>query len=321
MPIARHPIAIAAIVAASLNLAAIAQEASSGATSVGRDTPEVQQTQDPAQPTTADPSASESTQVNASQPQPAATLQARQRAFLRASSLIGLPVQGTADARLGVVGDILIDPVTYEFRYVLLDTGAGVGTNGLPVIPWIMFQPTIGTSLKTGILTVPLTAQRLTQVPTVTLNDAQILSDAAWVASVDDFFATDLMERRVSRPDLELDSRVDPNGRIGANQSQTQNSTDANAAATGGATNARRNSAGRTPGSLTNRRNRGPANGAAGAADNIGRNRGPATRTPGSVDNRGRNRGPANTTPGAVDNTGRNRGPANTAPGATDNNG
>ncbi|MBL8850057.1 MAG: hypothetical protein JNG89_10245, partial [Planctomycetaceae bacterium] len=36
----------------------------------------------------------------------------RQRSFLRASSLIGVPIQGTGDVRLGVVGDILIDSAT-----------------------------------------------------------------------------------------------------------------------------------------------------------------------------------------------------------------
>lgn len=247
-------------------------------------------------------------------------------AFLRASSFIGLPVQGLGDARLGTVGDILIDPRTYEMRYVLIDTGPGVGTSGLPIIPWALFQTSPAGAANQGVLIVPLSIDRLAQAPATTLGANDLAGNSPWIRDVDSFYSLDLSVRRVSRPELDVeaearsrnaqdaDTTPGPNGRRETLRERLQGPGRGNRA--GAAQNparSRTGAAGRTPGSVDPDRNRGPATRVPGATDNTGRNRGPATTTPGSVDNAGRNRGPASTTPGSVDNAGRNRGPSSTA--------
>lgn len=241
-------------------------------------------------------------------------------AFLRASSFLGRPVRGAADAQLGTVGDILIDPRTYEMRYVLIDTGAGVGTNGLPIIPWVLFQATPGALLNQDYLTVPLSAERLGRAPVTTLGANDLMRNAAWIDRVDEFYVSDLTERRVSRPELEAESAAQSRGQPGAADDE----------ATPGANDTprsirerRRGTArdGRDPGAVQNptRSRDGTTGRTPGSTDNTRRNRGPATNTPGSTSDANRNRGPRNTTPGNASDPVRNRGPATETPGATDN--
>jgi hypothetical protein len=293
----------------------------------------------PSQPTDAAASSTETNPTGDSIPtnSTGGSLQAESQrgAFLRASSFIGLPVQGLGDARLGTVGDILIDPRTYEMRYVLIDTGPGVGTNGLPIIPWALFQTSPAGPVKQGFLVVPLSIDRLAQAPATTLGANDLAGNSSWIRDVDHFYSLDLSVRRVSRPELDVEAEAKSRSVEGAATTPGVNDGRETArermqrrrdrAGTGAAQNparSRAGAAGRTPGSVDPSRNRGPATRVPGATDNTGRNRGPATTTPGSVDNAGRNRGPASTTPGSVDNAGRNRGPTSpAAPGASGNQG
>lgn len=258
-------------------------------------------------------------------------------AFLRASSFIGRPVRGTADAQLGTVGDILIDPRTYEMRYVLLDTGTGVGTNGLPIIPWMLFRTTSGSSLSEDFLYVPMSLERLGQAPVTTLGAEDLLWNSAWVNRVDEFYVSDLTERRMSRPELEAESTAQSRGAQATQEGETtpgandtprsirerrQGTTARDGRDTGAVQNptrARPNATRRTPGSTNDaRRNRGPATGTPGAASDADRNRGPGNTTPGSATDPARKRGPAAGTPGATDDASRSRGPESSGtPGAT----
>lgn len=157
-----------------------------------------QQTENDAQP--ADQNRSE----GAVQAQTTTEAEVRTRTFIRASDLIGLRVRGTGDAELGTVQDVFIDPLTFGVQYVVLDTGAGISATGrLPILPWALFQTTAGSSLSQGFLVVPLSLERLQQAPTIATTDPELADSAAWVSDVDAFFADDIRETRVSRPDFD----------------------------------------------------------------------------------------------------------------------
>ncbi len=129
--------------------------------------------------------------------------------YLRARDLIGLTVRGNANAELGTVYDVYIDPRTFGVQYVVLNTGAGVEARGqLPIIPWALFQTSAGSSLNQGYLTVPLSIERLSGAPLIDSAEPDLVSTAAWISDVDTFYEEDLRMVRVARPDFD---ESDPN--------------------------------------------------------------------------------------------------------------
>ena len=54
---------------------------------------------------------------------------------------------------------------------------------------------------------VPLTAQRIRTAPTVVISEIQLGRSAPWIVQVNRFYAQDLKERNVSRPDLDPNDR------------------------------------------------------------------------------------------------------------------
>ncbi|MBL8848233.1 MAG: hypothetical protein JNG89_01055 [Planctomycetaceae bacterium] len=64
-------------------------------------------------------------------------------------------------------------------------------------------------------------------MPTVSVTAGQVLDDAAWVASVDEFFATDLLDRRVSRPAVNQADVAQRSGRTARRRSARPSTLDA----------------------------------------------------------------------------------------------
>jgi hypothetical protein len=147
-------------------------------------------------------------------PETSATARVQARTFIRASDLIGLRVQGEGDAQLGTVQDVFIDPLTFGVQYVVLDTGAGVDATGqLPILPWALFQTTAGSSLNQGFLVVPLSVEQLGLAPTIAVTNPDLMDSATWVNEVDTFFADELRDVRVARPDFDADAGDEVNDR------------------------------------------------------------------------------------------------------------
>jgi len=118
-----------------------------------------------------------------------------------------MPVMGTGNTQLGTVGDVLIDPNTFGLQYVVLNPNTSLGITGMPVIPWMLFQSpgvaATGTVNGAGTnLFVPLTSARLASAPVMTGTSTDFTRSANWVNQADQFFAQDLQQQRVARPDL-----------------------------------------------------------------------------------------------------------------------
>jgi hypothetical protein len=159
-------------------------------------------------------SQTEQADSNQSSTEASVTARVQTRTFIRASDLIGLRVLGEGDAQLGTVQDVFIDPLTFGVQYVVVDTGSGVTATGqLPILPWALFQTTAGTSLNQGFLVVPLSLERLEFAPTIAVTDPDLMDSAAWVNEVDTFFADELREVRVARPDFDGDAADEVNNR------------------------------------------------------------------------------------------------------------
>lgn len=140
--------------------------------------------------------------------QPADAADADAEGFIKASDLIGMKIQGTGEAELGSVEDLIINSRTNEIEYLILDKGvfADLGAKQ-PVIPWVLVDAHFVGEKDTHFLMVPLTAERIKTAPAVEKSEMQLSRSAPWIAQVNRFFAEDLRQRNVSRPDLDPDAR------------------------------------------------------------------------------------------------------------------
>jgi sporulation protein YlmC with PRC-barrel domain len=128
--------------------------------------------------------------------------------FVKASDLIGMKIQGTGNAELGSVEDLVINSRTNEIEYLILDKGvfADLGDKQ-PVIPWVLVDAHFVGEKDAHFLMVPLTAERIKTAPAVDKGELQLTPTAPWIVQVNRFYAQDLRERNVSRPDLDPNSR------------------------------------------------------------------------------------------------------------------
>lgn len=123
--------------------------------------------------------------------------------FLRVRDLIGLTVRGEANAELGTVYDVYIDPRTFGVQYVVLETSAGADTAArYPVLPWALFQATAA-SFNEGFITLPFDVARLEGAPVIDIDDPDLAASAAWIDEASAFYAADLRTVRASRPDFD----------------------------------------------------------------------------------------------------------------------
>lgn len=130
--------------------------------------------------------------------------------FFKASDLIGMKVQGTGEADLGTVQDLFIDSRTNQVEFLVLDTGILADLGGKqPVIPWVLVEPHIVGATDGQFLMVPLTAARIRTAPTVVTSKVQTARSATWVDQVNRFYADDLKQRKVSRPDIDSKTQQD----------------------------------------------------------------------------------------------------------------
>lgn len=123
--------------------------------------------------------------------------------FYKASDLIGMDVKGNDNEDLGEIQDLFIARGTNEVEYLILDTGVFADLGGKqPILPWsiVTLQPG---DANTFFIHVPLTQQRIRTAPTVMLTDIDLVNNQTWVTQVNEFYATELNDRRVSRPDLD----------------------------------------------------------------------------------------------------------------------
>lgn len=128
--------------------------------------------------------------------------------FVKASDLIGMKIQGTGNAELGSVEDLIINSRTNEIEYLILDKGvfADLGSKQ-PVIPWVLIDPHFVGEKDAHFLMAPLTAERIKTAPAVDKGELQLTRTAPWIVQVNRFYAEDLRERNVSRPDLDPNAR------------------------------------------------------------------------------------------------------------------
>jgi sporulation protein YlmC with PRC-barrel domain len=125
----------------------------------------------------------------------------------KASDLIGMSVQGENEAELGEVRDLLINSETQEVQFLLLHNGGFAGLGGTTtVIPWIIAETHTGPTADEKYISLALTEERLKSAPQMDVSDvAELTSDATWVTQVNEFFATEIRQHRVARPDLQED--------------------------------------------------------------------------------------------------------------------
>jgi hypothetical protein len=127
-------------------------------------------------------------------------------------------VRGEANAELGTVYDVYIDPRTFGVQYVVLETGAGANSAAqFPVLPWALFQASAA-ALNEWSLTLPLSVARLERAPVIDINAPDLAASAAWIDEAAAFYEADLRTVRASRPDFDgsPSGTVDESGRVPA---------------------------------------------------------------------------------------------------------
>jgi len=155
--------------------------------------------------------------------------------YYKASDLIGMPVQGADNQELGKVADLLVDGATNQIDYLILDTTSVADLSGqLPIVPWVIADTRYVDNSSTFIINIPLTIDRIRTAPMVTIADLDLRGSPGWRTQVNDFYATDVQERRVARPELDRDTndrdanRDEPNrAREGQRPRKTENTPDA----------------------------------------------------------------------------------------------
>ena len=140
--------------------------------------------------------------------------------FYKASDLIGMPVQGNDNEELGKVQDLLVDGTTNQIEYLILDTTSVVDLGGqYPIVPWTIVQTHYVNNAF--IINVPVTVQRIRTAPMIAIADLDLRGAPAWRTEVNQFYATEMKERRVARPELDRnrnDSDSRPNRDAERNQ-------------------------------------------------------------------------------------------------------
>lgn len=94
------------------------------------------------------------------------------RPLFQASRIIGIPARSARGEDLGRIQDLVIDPMTGQALYVVVDLGSPQGQ--LRAIPWSLWRHTGNT------FNVDLNRDRLTSAPTFTQDDIQNLSRPEW---------------------------------------------------------------------------------------------------------------------------------------------
>jgi sporulation protein YlmC with PRC-barrel domain len=123
--------------------------------------------------------------------------------YYKASDLIGMPVQGNDNEELGKVQDLLVDGTTNQIDYLILDTTSVVDLGGqYPIVPWTIVQTTYVDN--SYIINVPVTVQRIRTAPMIAIGNLD-LRGAPWRTEVNQFYAAEVKERRVARPELDRD--------------------------------------------------------------------------------------------------------------------
>lgn len=140
--------------------------------------------------------------------------------YYKASDLLGMPVHGADNQELGKVEDLLVDGTTNQIDYLILDTTSVVDLSGqLPIVPWTIVHTHYADN--SFIINVPVTIDRIRTAPMVTIADLDLRGTPAWRTQVNEFYAADLKERRVARPELDRE-RNDADSRPNRNADRNQ---------------------------------------------------------------------------------------------------
>jgi sporulation protein YlmC with PRC-barrel domain len=124
--------------------------------------------------------------------------------YYKASDMIGMPVQGTDNQELGKVEDLLVDGRTNQIEFLILDTTSVVDLGGeLPIVPWTIVNTHYVDN--TYIINVPVTIDRIRTAPMITIANLDLRGTPAWRGQVNEFYAAELKDRRVARPELDRD--------------------------------------------------------------------------------------------------------------------
>lgn len=129
-----------------------------------------------------------------------------QSQLYKASELLGLAVRGENDTELGDVQDLLINSETQEVQFATLRGGPLAQLDGkATVIPWMLTDVHARPGAEQRFISVSLTEDRLKTAPQINVAEAELTPNADWTTQVNQFFATEIQQRRVARPDLRED--------------------------------------------------------------------------------------------------------------------
>ena len=140
---------------------------------------------------------------------PAERREVQAGSFLTVSKIVGVPIQIAEEERIGVVHEILFDPVSCE-QFVLIDTSGALDLDGMVVMPLQLFEfQAVAVARQPAVLIVNVPVARIRQAPIISATDIDLAVNAAWVTEVNTFFREDVEQRRVARPELDGRDRPD----------------------------------------------------------------------------------------------------------------
>lgn len=144
--------------------------------------------------------------------------------YYKASDMIGMPVHGSENQEIGKVQDLLVDGSTNQIEFLILDTTSVVDLGGqYPIVPWTIVHTHY--TDNTVMINVPVTVERIRTAPMITVADLDLRGTPAWRTEVNQFYSTEIEERRVARPDLDRnrdDANRDDAGRPNRNADRDQ---------------------------------------------------------------------------------------------------
>jgi ribosomal 30S subunit maturation factor RimM len=153
--------------------------------------------------------------------------QAGQGQLYKCSDLIGMQVRGENDAELGKVKDLLINSGTQEVEFATLDKGLPAGPGGKEtVIPFIIVDAHVGPEVKDKYLSVSMTEEKFNTAPQINLADAELTANADWTRQVNQFFESEMHQRRTARPELRDSNAPRENAPRERSNQQSRRNTD-----------------------------------------------------------------------------------------------
>lgn len=114
---------------------------------------------------------------------------AKYKSIVRADEVIGVKVINTADEDLGKIYQIVLDKVSGQVKYVVLESGSFLGMGGkLFAIPW----NAIHYDNEEEAFVLNVNKERLKNAPGFDKNNWPVFSDEKWGKSISDYYTKTL---------------------------------------------------------------------------------------------------------------------------------